>query len=213
MRKYIFGSFRIIFALLIAFSYLFSPLTVHAKEATTILELKEHLAELEAEKTKQANAKKQTQSEINQSKNNIYNAYQEKERNYQEVEEAKNKVTESEEAIKKASEDIDNMLRYYQLTKNGNDYMDYLSDASSITDLIMRAKSVESITKYYDNKIKTLQDLIVEKQNRQVELENANKELSSSILKSELSIPITSIFNKLLTFLSITNFISFPFIL
>ena len=154
MRKYFLGSLRILFALLIAFSYLFSPLTVHAKEATTILELKDHLAELKAEKTRQANAKKQTQSEINQSKSNIYNAYQEKEKNLNEVEDAKNKVTEAEEQIKKASEDIDNMLRYYQLTKNGNDYMEYFSDASSITELIMRMKSVESITKYYDNKIK-----------------------------------------------------------
>ena len=181
MRKYLLCGFRFIFALLIAFSYLFSPLTVQAKEATTILELKDHLAELEAEKSRQANAKKQTQSEINQSKNNIYNAYQEKEKNLSEVEDAKNKVTQAEEDIKQASEDIDNMLRYYQLTRNGNDYMDYFSDASSITDLIMRIKSVESITKYYDNKIKSLQDLIVEKQNRQVELENANKELDNSI--------------------------------
>ncbi len=181
MRKYFVGLFRVTFAFLIAFSYLFSPLTVHAKEATTILELKDHLAELEAEKTRQANAKKQTQSEINQSKNNIYNAYQEKEKNIQEVEDAKNKVSEAEENIKIASEDMDNMLRYYQLTRNGSDYMDYFSDASSITDLIMRMKSVESITKYYDNKIKSLQDLIVEKQNRQVELENANTELDKSI--------------------------------
>ena len=183
MRKYFVGLFRVTFAFLIAFSYLFSPLTVHAKEATTILELKDHLAELEAEKTRQANAKKQTQSEINQSKNNIYNAYQEKEKNIQEVEDAKNKVTEAEEAIKQASEDIDNMLRYYQLTRNGNDYMEYFTDSSSITEMIMRMKSVESITKYYDNKIKSLQDLIVEKQNRQVELEEANKKLDGNINK------------------------------
>ena len=183
MRKYFVGLFRVTFAFLIAFSYLFSPLTVHAKEATTILELKDHLAELEAEKTRQANAKKQTQSEINQSKNNIYNAYQEKEKNIQEVEDAKNKVTEAEEGIKQASEDIDNMLRYYQLTKNGNDYIEYFTDSSSITEMIMRMKSVESITKYYDNKIKSLQDLIVEKQNRQVELEEANKKLDGNINK------------------------------
>ena len=181
MRKYISGVLRIVFAFVIAFCYLFSPLTVRAKQATTIVELKEQLAELQAQKQKQASAKAETQSEINAKKNNIYKAYQEKEKIREEVEDAKNKIAESEEKIKKVSEDIDNMLRYYQLTQNGNDYMDYISDASSITEVIMRMKAVEQITSYYDNKITELKKLITEKQNLQVELNNKNVELDNKI--------------------------------
>lgn len=181
MRKLFNNSLRIIFVLLFTFSYLFNPMTVHAKQATTIQELKEQLAELQAQKKKQASAKAQTQSEINQKKSNIYKAYQEKETISNEVEDAKNKITESEAMIEKVSSDIDNMLRYYQLSENGNDYMDYISDASSITEVIMRMKSVEQITSYYDNKIETLKKLINEKQNLQVELANKNSELNTKI--------------------------------
>lgn len=181
MRKIVNCSLRIIFVLLLSFSYLFNPLTVHAKEATTIQELREQLADLQAQKRKQASAKAQTQSEIREKKSNIYNAYQEKETISNEVEDAKNKITESEAMIEKVSKDIDSMLRYYQLTKNGNDYIDYITDASSITEVVMRMKAVEQITSYYDNKIDTLKKLIVEKQNLQVELANKNEELNTKI--------------------------------
>lgn len=181
MKKIINYSLRALFALLLTFSYFFNPMTVQAKEATTIQELKEQLADLQAQKSKQASAKAQTQSEINAKKSNIYKAYQEKEEISNEVEDAKNKITESEAMIEKASADIDNMLRYYQLNENGNDYMDYISDASSITEVIMRMKAVEQITSYYDNKIDTLKKLIVEKQNLQVELANKNNELNNKI--------------------------------
>ena len=181
MRKIVRVSLRVIIALLFAFSYFFTPLPVQAKQATTIKELKEQLADLQAQKAKQANAKAQTQSEINQKKSNIYRAYQEKEQISGEVEAAKNKITESEEKIEKASKDIDNMLKYYQLSENGNNYMDYISDASSITEVIMRMKAVEQITTYYDNKISTLKSLITEKQNLQVELGNKNNELTTKI--------------------------------
>lgn len=181
MRKIVRVSLRVIIALLFAFSYFFTPLPVQAKQATTIKELKEQLADLQAQKAKQASAKAQTQSEINQKKSNIYRAYQEKEQISGEVEAAKNKITESEEKIEKASKDIDNMLKYYQLSENGNNYMDYISDASSITEVIMRMKAVEQITTYYDNKISTLKSLITEKQNLQVELGNKSNELTTKI--------------------------------
>ena len=181
MRRVIRKGLSILFALLLIFSYFCNPITIHAKQATTIKELKEQLADLQAQKAKQASAKAETQSEINQKKSSIYSAYKEKENISNEVEDAKNKITESEEKIEKASKDIDNVLKYYQLNENGNNYMDYISDASSITEVIMRMKAVEQITTYYDNKINTLKDLITEKQNLQVELGNKNNELSVRI--------------------------------
>lgn len=181
MRKYLKCGFRIVLAILMTFGYLVFPAPVRAKEATTIKELRDHLADLQAQKSKQASAKKETQSEISAKKNSIRKAYEEKEHVRNEVEDAKNKITESESAIEKASEDLDNMLRYYQLSHNSNEYAEYISNSSSVTEMVMRMKSVEKITSYYDNKIKTLRDLIVEKQNLQVELGNKNEELSKKI--------------------------------
>ena len=181
MRKITSFCFRVLLAIVFSAIYLFNPLVVQAKQATTILELKEHLAELKAQKQAQATARTETQSEINTKKNNIYNAYQEKEKISNEVEDAKNKITQAESDIEKSSQDIDNILRYYQLTNDGNNYMEYITDASSITELIMRVKAVEQITTYYDNKINTLNDLITEKQNLQVELADKNVELDNKI--------------------------------
>ena len=183
MKKLVNKSFKVLITILFVFSYFFNPFTmpVKAKQATTIKELKEQLAELQAQKAKQASAKAQTQSEIRAQKSNIYRAYQEKEEISNQVEDAKNKIAESEEMIEKSSKDIDNMLKYYQLSENGNNYMDYISDASSITEVIMRMKAVEQITTYYDNKIDTLKKLITEKQDLQVELGNKNNELNTKI--------------------------------
>ena len=189
MRKVVNYSLRIIVACLIVFAYFVGPLPVEAKQATTIQELKEQLADLQAQKSKQASAKAQTQSEIRAQKSNIYKAYQEKEDISNQVEEAKSKIAESEEMIEKSSKDIDNMLKYYQLNENGNNYMDYIADASSVTEVIMRMKAVEQITTYYDKKIDTLKKLIVEKQNLQVELANKSSELNVKIdnFSNELS--------------------------
>ena len=172
MRKIINYLFRVVLVVLVSFGYLVFPMPVKAKEATTILELKEHLEDLKKQKQKQASAKKETQSEISSKKNSIYKAYQEKEQVRNDVEDAKNKVTESEEAIKKASEDLDSMLRYYQLSQNSNQYAEYISNSSSVTEMVMRMKSVEKLTSYYDN---------VEKQNLQVELGNKSEELTKKI--------------------------------
>ena len=181
MRKFGQVLFRFSLIIVFMFAYFVHVPTVEAKEATTIKELREHLDDLKKQKQKQANAKKETQSEINQKKNSIYKAYQEKEQVKNDVEEAKNKVSESEQKIEQASKDIDNILKYYQLTKNNNQFVKYITDASSITEMMMRARAVEKVTSYYNDKINSLRNLIVEKQNLQVELGNKNNELTNKI--------------------------------
>ena len=181
MKKYLMYAFRLLLVIGVSFSYFVGPVSVKAKQATTIAELKEYLSELQSQKRNQQNAKSQTQSEINAKKNNIYNAYQEKERVSNEVEEAKNKITEAESNIEKASTDIKNVLKYYQVTNNNNEYYEYITNASTTTELIMRITAVEQITTYYKKRIETLKNLIVEKQNLQVELNEKNKELDSKI--------------------------------
>ncbi len=172
---------RVLLSLLFIFGYFIYPDMVQAKKANNIVELKEQLAELQAQKQKQASAKAQTQSEINAKKNSIYKAYQEKENIKGEVEDAKNKISESEESISKAKVDFDNVLKYYQVSSKNNNYLEYVTDASSTTELIMRIKAVERVTDYYKNKITTLKNLIVEKQNLQVELNEKDNQLSSAI--------------------------------
>ena len=186
IRKNVLRINRLLFALVLTFCYLFNPLfnnvKVEAKQATNIQELKEQLNELKAQKQQQANAKAQTQSEINAKKNSIYKAYQEKETIKGEVEDAKNKIVESESAIEKAKKDFDNILKYYQVTTENNVYLEYVTDASTTTELIMRIKAADRITDYYKDRINGLKNLITEKQNLQVELNDKDNQLSSAIV-------------------------------
>lgn len=181
MKKFVKGIIQIIFACIITFAYLFSPLTVQAKTANTIAELKENLASLKAQKAEQENKKDLTEGEISSNKNKISNSYKEKEMVANEVEEAKNKVDESQTEIERTSKDIDSILKYYQLTMDSQEFLEYITGASTTTEMIMRASAIEQISTYYKNKIVSLKDLIVENQNLQVELDEKSKELETKI--------------------------------
>lgn len=182
MKRILKDIINIILAILVTFSYLFTPLMkVEAKEATTIAELKEQLEKLKKEKQDNINKKEETQSEIKTKKNNIYKAYKEQEEIAKEVEDAKAKVEEAEEALEETGKDIDNILKYYQLTNNSNEYIGYITGASSTTELIMRASAVEQISTYYKNKLEELKNLIKEKEELQVELHEKDQELDKKI--------------------------------
>ena len=181
MKKILKGITQITFAILISFVYLFSPLTVEAKEATTIKELKQNLDALKAEKAAKDNEKEETTEDIATKKANINKSYTEKESIANQVEDTKNKIDESQKDIEKTSKDIDSILKYYQLTMDSNEYMEYITGASTTTDLIMRASAVEQISTFYKNKIENLKNLIIQNQQLQVDLTNQNKELDSKI--------------------------------
>src|SRR5574344_892851 len=181
MMKYVKGFFQIFFVIAITFVSLFSPLTVQAKDAITIQSLKSNLQALQNKEKDAANQKTKTQDEINNDKQRISSAYTEKESIANQVEETKNKVEESQNEIERTSKDIDSILKYYQLSMNSQEFMEYITGASTTTEMIMRSSAVEQISTFYKNKIETLQDLIVKNQKLQVDLTEQNKDLDSKI--------------------------------
>lgn len=174
---------RLILAFGITFLVVFSdlPEVLAASKATTIAELKDELADLKSQKAQAESQKAQAQSDISANKNNMYSAYKQQEEIANQVEEAKNKISESETKIESTTKDLDSILKYYQITDNDNIYMEYITGASTPTDLIMRISAVEQLTSYYQDMIKNLKDLILEKQNLQVELDAKNTELDQKI--------------------------------
>ncbi len=181
MKKLVKGIVQIIFAILISFVYLFSPLTVEAKEATTIQTLKSNLQVLLNKEKDTENKKAKTQEEIANDKKNISNSYTAKESIANQVEDTKNKIEESQRDIEKTGKDIDSILKYYQLTMDSNEYMKYITGASTTTDLIMRASAVEQISTFYKNKIEKLKQLILDNQKLQSDLVDQSKELDQKI--------------------------------
>lgn len=121
-------------------------------------------------------------------------------KNNQEVEEIKKKITEIEEKIKTTETEISNLekeidecnqkiekkkeeskkiMKYFQIVNGENSYLEYIFDASSMTDMIYRLSVVEQLTEYNQQVVKELNELINENNKKKSELETKKKELSS----------------------------------
>ncbi len=197
MKKFFkyFSLFCLLITLVIPFFA--NPTSVNGatKEAETILDLKDELAALKQEKIDNQNAKSQTQSQINTKKNAIYNAYKEQEQIEVKVTEAEAKIVESNAKIAEAKKAIDELLRFMQLSNGDSAYLEYISGASSTTDLIMRTAIVEQLSSYNKETVEKMEALIAENEQLKLDLEARNVELES--MKAEYSNAIKSLGNKL----------------
>ncbi len=166
-----------------------------AKEADTILDLKDQLAALKQEKKDNENSKSQTTSQINSKKTAIYNAYKEQEEIEVQVLEAENKIVESNEEITKSKKEIDELLRFLQLSNGDSAYLEYISGASSTTDLIMRTAIVEQLSSYNKEVVQNMEALIAENEQLKLDLEARSLELEN--MKEQYNQAIKSLGNRL----------------
>ncbi len=180
-------NFSMIIALLIPITM--DPLVVRAEsKANTLGELKQELTKLKEQKAYQDNQKNLTQQEINQNIASIQQADKEKEQVRAEVTNAQNRIVESEEEISKVTEETKSLLKYFQLIEGENEYIEYITKASSTTELIMRISAVEQIADYNQKKLHELDDLIKENEELKVELAAKEKELEAKIEASSVAI-------------------------
>lgn len=185
MKKLLF-TIAVLFAVTLSI-YLF-PTISYAKEANTINELKQELSDLKSEKAANDKAKSQTKSEISSNNDKIYAAYQEQEKNEALVVEAENKIVESEAKIEEKNNETNELMRFEQLSNGENAYIEYVSGASSTTDLIMRTAIVEQLTEYNKQVMEELNALIEENKQLQIDLAERNKELEAKQLEYEKAI-------------------------
>lgn len=192
MKKFINYSFRLILVVLMLIPYFIEPFSVmavtNASKATTIAGLKKELEALKQQKTDAQKEKKQTQNQINQNKQAVENARQEQQQIANDVVDAEEKIKKSNEDIVKAKEDVDLVLKYYQLSNNQNEYLEYITGASSPTDLIMRVEAVSQLSSYYKNKIDDLDKLIKENEQLKVDLADKNTQLDEKIANTSKAI-------------------------
>lgn len=165
------------------------PLVVRAEsKANTLGELKQELTKLKEQKAYQDSQKNLTQQQINQNIASIQQADKEKEEVRAEVTNAQNRIVESEEQIAKVTDETKSLLKYFQLIEGENEYIEYITKASSTTELIMRVSAVEQISDYNQRKLHELDDLIKENEELKVELAEKEKELEAKIEASSAAI-------------------------
>lgn len=165
-------------------------------EGKTLRDLKEELAELEANYKTNQQDKQLTEQELATVKNNIYAISTEIESAQTEVKNLNDEIIALEEEIKNREEEIKEYLRYYQLSNGESAYLEYVFGAADYTDFIYRLAVTEQLTKYNDELVKKHNETIEENKqktqelaDKQVELSNKQAELSKSMeeLGSQLS--------------------------
>ncbi len=179
-------SSKLFLILLILTAYLLNPLAVDASSANTLAGMRAELEKLKEEKKDSDNDVKYTQSEINaknsqiaSSQTAIINAREERDLLDQQITETNVKIAELEEETKKI------LVLFEQITSQES-YLEYVTGASNLTELIMRSDAINQIIDYNNNKLKELGDLINSNKEKNLELIEKEEDLEEDIVKLEV---------------------------
>lgn len=181
-------AFRIFLIILLIVPYFLKPVNVSAKEAETLRELREQLKKLQNEKTATDNSKKQTQAEIQANRNSVYKANKEIEQAEVDIKEAEEEIVASNKEIEVTTAETEELLKYTQIMQGNSAYIEYVSGASSLTDMIMRLSAVEQIADYNQEKLEELEELIRYNEQLKIDLKAKEENLKAKIVTYEQSI-------------------------
>lgn len=169
--------------LAVLFSYTVSPIPVNAeiKDPQTLGDLQSNLAELKKKKADNEKLQQSTQNEIKAKKNAIAKAEEDITEAEGDIEEAEQRIVESNERIAGLKVQTENVLKVLQQLQNQNVYLEYISDSSSITELVMRISAIEQITESNQKNLDDLKALIEQNEQLKVDLAKKQKELEKKI--------------------------------
>jgi murein DD-endopeptidase MepM/ murein hydrolase activator NlpD len=158
-----------------------------AKEET-LGDLEDKLNSLKQQKKNNDLKQTQTQEEIAAKKKAIETAQEEKIKSEKEIEDCETRIKESDEQIQIMKEQTEKNLIFLQQVQGKNSYVEYVTGASSMTDMIMRIAALEQITDYTRESMENLEKLIKENQQLKEELIQKQKDLEIKINNYQLSV-------------------------
>lgn len=179
---------RIFLILVLLVPYFIKPVDVYAKEAETLAELRQQLKKLEQEKYATDNSKKQTQAQIQANRNSVYKANQEIEQAERDIVAANEEIEVSNAEIEVTTAETKELLKYTQIMQGSSAYVEYVSGASSLTDMVMRMAAVEQITEYNQEKLEELEELIAYNEQLKIDLKSKEEDLKAKIVNYEQTI-------------------------
>ena len=185
MKKIVYRIYRVLLAILMMVSTVLLPLRPEAKSASTLRELREELSKLQSQKKANENEKSSSKTEIKNKTQAISDAHNEIEIAEQKIEQAKIKIAESEEEIDKLSKETEELITFMQVMSGENAYMEYISNAGSVTDMIMRLSAIDQITDYNREQLEKLENLIKENEQLKIDMANYQTQLNNNIASYE----------------------------
>ena len=185
MKKILKKTFSSVMICATLFAVFVSPIEVSAaSDPQTLGDLKNELAALKKKKAENDANQKYTQSQINSRENAIVAAEAEITKAQGEMEAAELKIEESNIKI----DSLKKLLEFSQQMKSKNAYVEYISGAASMTDLVMRVAAIEQITAYNQETLENLEQLIKENEQLKVDLQKKQEELSTKITSYQAKI-------------------------
>lgn len=183
IKKILIKSFSALMIFTATFSYLAFPTSINAatKEPETLGELKQQLADLKKQKSQNETNKQQTQNEINAKKQAIASAKEQITEAEGQIEQAEEEIEISNQKIEDIKETTKKSLRFLQQMKSQNTYLTFITEADSMTEMIMRIKAVEQLNDYNQRKFEELEQLIKDNEQLKKDLKKKQEELSVKI--------------------------------
>ncbi len=177
------GTFVFLMIFSVLFSYFVNPAPVYAKSEAekTLGDLQNELAALKKKKADNEAQKQETKNQIQAKKNAIAQAEKDIDQAERDIEEAEKKIEESNKRIEGLKEQTENIMKALQQLQNQNVYVEYVSDSSSITELVMRLAAIEQITSSNQKNLEDLKTLIKQNEQLKVDLAAKQKELEKKI--------------------------------
>ncbi len=194
---------RVFLILLVITPYILDPMVASASNANTLGELRNELAALKKQKTDNQNSVNNTQSQINNKTQEIATAYANIEQARNDITVAEGEIAAADLTITELEDEIASLMKFYQQINTQESYMEYVTDASSLTELIMRSDAISFMLDYTNNQIVTFENLIVTNEDKKIELINKQEKLNNDITSYEAS--ISSLQNDLASFTEITE--------
>ncbi len=182
---------RYMFMFMVLSVYILEPMNVKAmeiEEAETLQDLKDILADLKRQKSESEAEGEMTQGEINSKRQEIEQANKEIANAKHDIENAKAQIEDYNQRIAELDEQTQELMAFYQIMNGNNAYMEFVTDSSSMTELIMRADAIELLSQYNQDKLIELEDLIEQNESLQVELLKKQDELEKKIEENRVKI-------------------------
>lgn len=153
---------------------------VEAK-ATTLRQMKEELAQLEAKLENNKKEQASSQAGIDSSKRKIEQISKDRVSMEKEIEDLSEEIATLNKEIVSMNEDIKDILNYYQLSSTGNSSaLEYVFDSSDYTEFIYRMAITDQLSQYNDETIKSYNKKISDNEDKKVKLADKQTELNKT---------------------------------
>ena len=190
----------VILIILLLSSQVVIPDFVEEASAQSLKDYRTTLEELKQKYEESQDKKELTEEEVAQARDEVAKIAIEKEKLEEEIEKLEAEIVQLEKQISEKNKDMEDIIRYYQLSSTGEDaYLEYLFTSTDFTDFIYRMAIAEQLSDYNNSLIDDYTNLIKENEEKKEEvskkimqLEKKNKELEDKIieLSAELSTTI-----------------------